>query len=186
MLNSCSNCGCNDHMMRMESTASDMNTKPGMLKKSERRKHRWVARNLGRSHEKPDTEQQGLKSKAGAKRKPSPSHVALRQNVGHSFAWPELLAWDFQPVAAFFCPSNVTTLPRNFIAPLSAPVGMRTTSSNNPVMPVKNSSMLSSRSRVYRSPCGFAFNSETHSLITRSVGSISRRLRSSDTMRKIS
>src|SRR5258707_3998 len=83
-------------------------------------------------------------------------------------------------------PSNVITLQRNFTTPFSAPVGMRMISSNNPVIAVKNSSMLSSRSRVYASPCGFALTSRTHSASTFSVGSISRRLRSSETIRKIS
>ena len=63
---------------------------------------------------------------------------------------------------------------------------MRMISSNNPVIAVKNSSMLSSRSRVYASPCGLDLISRTHSASTFSVGSISRRLRSSETMRKIS
>src|ERR1700689_2860603 len=144
----------------------------GHAEKPEWRKNRWLARNLRGSYQNPDAEQQNLNSQTDAQRQPAPSHNVLRQIRAFSHRL-ELLAWDSQPFAAFFCPSNVTTLPRNFIAPFSAPVGIRTTSSNNPVMPVKNSSMLSRRSRVYKSPCGFAFNSETHSLITRSVGSIS-------------
>ena len=59
-------------------------------------------------------------------------------------------------------------------------------SSNSPVIAVKNSSMLSSRSRVYASLCGLDLISRTHSASTFSVGSISRRLRSSETIRKIS
>src|SRR5467141_2867927 len=94
-------------------------------------------------------------------------------------------AFNFQPVAAFF-PSSVITLPRRFTTPFNAPVGMRIISSNNPVIAVKNSSMLSIRSRVYASPRGSAFTSCTHSASTCSVGSISRRLRSSETIRKIS
>lgn len=54
-----------------------------------------------------------------------------------------------QPAAlVLFEPSSVMTLPRNFETPFNAPVGMRRTSSNKPVMVVRNSSMLSSRSRV--------------------------------------
>src|SRR6266478_6631734 len=83
-------------------------------------------------------------------------------------------------------PSNVMTFPRSFTTPFSAPVGMRMISSNSPVIAVKNSSILSSLSRVYASPCASDFASCTHSASTRSVGSISRRLRSSDTIRKIS
>src|SRR5579859_3062717 len=90
-----------------------------------------------------------------------------------------------QPLTAFF-PSKVKTLPLNFTTPFNAPVGIRKISSNSPVIAVKNSSMLSSRSRVYGSPCVFAFDSATHSARTRRVGSISRRLRSSLTIRKIS
>jgi hypothetical protein len=52
---------------------------------------------------------------------------------------------------AFF-PSRVKTLPLNFPTPFNAEVGIRNTSSNNPVIIVKNSSMLSRRSRVYGSP----------------------------------
>ena len=48
---------------------------------------------------------------------------------------------------AFF-PSRVTTFPRSFTTLFSAPVGIRKISSNNPVMAVKNSCMLSNRSRV--------------------------------------
>src|SRR5437016_55680 len=90
--------------------------------------------------------------------------------------------------AAFFrsFPRSVITFPRSFTTPFRAPVGMRIISSNNPVIAVKNSSMLSSRSRVYASPCGLDLISRTHSASTFSVGSISRRLRSSETMRKIS
>ena len=47
-----------------------------------------------------------------------------------------------------FLPNSVITLPRNFTTPFNAPVGIRKISSNNPVITVKNSSMLSSRSRV--------------------------------------
>src|SRR5712664_383825 len=59
-------------------------------------------------------------------------------------------------------------------------------SSNNPVIAVKNSNILSSRSLVYASPCGLDLTSRTHSASTFSVGSISRRFRSSETIRKIS
>src|SRR6267142_5367585 len=90
-----------------------------------------------------------------------------------------------QPLAAFF-PSSVITLPRSFTTPFSAPAGIRIISSNKPVIAVKNSSMLSIRSRVYASPRGSAFTSCTHSASTCSVGSISRRFRSSETIRKIS
>src|SRR5882724_2832181 len=92
------------------------------------------------------------------------------------------------PHPAFFLslPNNVTTFPRNLPIPFNAGVGIRITSSNNPLITVKNSSMDSNRSRVYASPAGFPFNSATHSPITRSVGSISRRFRSSLTIRKIS
>ncbi len=52
--------------------------------------------------------------------------------------------------AAFFAPlpSRVMTLPRNFATPFSAPDGIRITSSNMPLITVRNSSMLSSLSRV--------------------------------------
>src|SRR6266576_2319071 len=47
-----------------------------------------------------------------------------------------------------FLPSMVTTLPRNFSTPFSAAAGMRITSSNNPVIAVRNSSMSVKRSLV--------------------------------------
>src|SRR6266480_3640090 len=47
-----------------------------------------------------------------------------------------------------FLPSMVTTLPRNLRTPFSAPAGMRITSSNNPVIAVRNSSMSVKRSLV--------------------------------------
>src|SRR6266481_2349172 len=112
-----------------------------------------------------------------------PSFLFSVFSVLSLFAFSE--PFDFQPLTAFF-PSNVITFPRSFTTPFNAPVGIRIISSNNPVIAVKNSSMLSSRSRVYASPCGFAFTSRTHSASTLSVGSISRRLRSSETIRKIS
>src|SRR5712692_5170705 len=61
--------------------------------------------------------------------------------------FPKLLTLNCQLLTAFF-PSSVITFPRSFTTPLSAPVGIRIISSNNPVIAVKNSSMLSSRSRV--------------------------------------
>src|SRR5208283_1977016 len=91
-----------------------------------------------------------------------------------------------QPAFFFSLPSSVITFPRSLPTPFSAPTGIRRTSSNSPVMVVRKSSMLSSRSRVYASPGGPFFNSCTHSASARSVGSISRRLRSSATVRKIS
>src|ERR1700719_1189796 len=99
--------------------------------------------------------------------------------------FPKLSTLNCQLLTAFF-PSKVITFPRSFTTPLSAPVGIRIISSNNPVIAVKNSSMLSSRSRVYASPCGLDLTSRTHSASTFSVGSISRRFRSSETIRKIS
>src|SRR5882762_7739852 len=83
-------------------------------------------------------------------------------------------------------PQQRITFPRSFTTPFSAPVGIRIISSNNPVIAVKNSSILSSRSRVYASPWWLDFTSHTHSASTFSVGSISRRFRSSETIRKIS
>lgn len=52
--------------------------------------------------------------------------------------------------ATFFAPfpSNVITLPRSFATPLSVPAGIRITSSNMPLITVRNSSMLSRRSLV--------------------------------------
>ncbi len=47
-----------------------------------------------------------------------------------------------------FLPSMVTTLPRSFSTPFSAGAGMRITSSNNPVIAVRNSSMSVKRSLV--------------------------------------
>src|SRR6266478_3666547 len=99
--------------------------------------------------------------------------------------FPKLSTLNCQLLTAFF-PSKVITFPRSFTTPLSAPVGIRIISSNNPVIAVKNSSMLSSRSRVYASPCGLDLTSRTHSASTLNVGSISRRFRSSETIRKIS
>src|ERR1700687_5193649 len=90
------------------------------------------------------------------------------------------------PAFFFSAPNNVITFPRSFTTPFNAPVGILKISSNRPVIAVKNSSMLSNRSRVYASPCGLTFSSCTHSARTRSVGSISRRFRSSETIRKIS
>jgi hypothetical protein len=52
------------------------------------------------------------------------------------------------PAFFFSAPSKVITFPRSFTTPFSAPVGIRKISSNNPVIAVKNSSMLSNRSRV--------------------------------------
>src|SRR5882672_8687292 len=98
-----------------------------------------------------------------------------------------LFQCSLYPVAFFFSvPSSVITFPRSFTTPFSAPVGIRIISSNKPVIAVRNSSMLSIRSRVYASPRGSAFTSCTQSASTCSVGSISRRFRSSETIRKIS
>src|SRR6266849_6551139 len=99
--------------------------------------------------------------------------------------FPRLSTLNFQLLTAVF-PSSVITFPRSFTTPFNAPVGIRIISSNNPVIAVKNSSMLSSRSRVYASPRASDFTSCTHSASTFSVGSISRRFRSSETIRKIS
>lgn len=52
-----------------------------------------------------------------------------------------------QPLAALF-PNSVMTLPRNLETLFSAPTGIRRISSNKPVIVVRNSSMVSSRSRV--------------------------------------
>src|SRR5262249_23034705 len=68
-----------------------------------------------------------------------------------------------------FLPSNVITFPLSFPTPFNAGVGMRSTSSNNPDITVKNSNISSNRSRVYGSDSGLAFNSATHSPITFSV-----------------
>ena len=51
----------------------------------------------------------------------------------------------FRGRAAFFfsLPSSVITLPRNLPTPFKAPTGMRKTSSNRPLMVLRNSSMFS-------------------------------------------
>src|SRR6266403_1546490 len=130
-------------------------------------------------------------------RKTTPAHAAPSRPCTHSPAKSSLHLFLYfvtslfrcclHPAAFFFSvPSNVITFPRSFTTPFNAPVGIRIISSNKPVIAVKNSSMLSIRSRVYASPRGSAFTSCTHSASTCSVGSISRRFRSSDTIRKIS
>jgi hypothetical protein len=53
-----------------------------------------------------------------------------------------------QPAFFFSFPSSVMTLPRSLPTPFNALTGMRSTSSHSPVMVVRNSSMLSRRSRV--------------------------------------
>ena len=61
--------------------------------------------------------------------------------------FPRLSTLNFQLLTAFF-PNSVITFPRSFTTPFNAPVGIRIISSNNPVIAVKNSNMLSIRSRV--------------------------------------
>jgi hypothetical protein len=97
-------------------------------------------------------------SAVGVKEQPSPRMASLpvrklRSQRDHGpipsllryFVTSLLHRFAFYP--AFF-PSRVTTFPRSFTTLFSAPVGIRKISSNNPVMAVKNSCMLSNRSRV--------------------------------------